>query len=434
MLKVAWLQHLQYILLYLLVFAIPFPFIYANIALVIFVLAWIVQVDFSLLLKNLVSRRIYWAYLLYFSLFAVSYFYSDNKAQSAFDTQSKVFLLVMPLVFGAGINISSRQLENIFLAFIAGLVSIAGLSTFRAYTIWQDTADLNIFFYHNIVGWLNANAVYIALYCFFSISLLLFYPWQRFFRNHYKYIRYLLTIILVAFFVLLSARMLTLLFVIFLIPMYMVNIFKTGFSRKKIMLFGSVFLLIFLTLATTNNPVKDRFKDFFMKNSSVAFLDDYSNVEEADFNNLTLRLFLWRLGLDVVSDNPNNFLGGVGNGDAQSLVNAKMKKYGVRNIHEEVELRSPFYNANMHNMYLQSLLMVGITGLILLLLITLFPYFTYRHMNFMPWFYAFHISSMFFMIQESMLQTQAGLIFYTLFSVIYFNLYYSHKDVKIKLI
>jgi hypothetical protein len=434
MLKVAWMQHTQYILLYLLVFAIPFPFIYANIVLILFALVWVLQVDIRLLWNNLVNRRILWAYILLFLLFAVSYFYSENKAQSAFDTQSKVFLLIMPVIFGAGISISPKQLEKVFLAFVLGITSVALISAARAYTIWQSSADVNAFFYHNIVGWLNANAVYVALYTFFTIALLLLYPWQQYFRGKGIYLKYLVTAMHIAFFVLLSARMLTLLLIVFLVPMYLLNIFKTGFHQKKILFTSAVFVLLVITLLVTENPVKDRFKDIFMKKTEVAFLNDYSNTKEGDFNNLALRLFLWRLGLDVVSDNTNNYLAGVGNGDAQSLLNSKMKEYGVRNIHEDLALRSPFYNANLHNMYLQSLLMVGISGLILLVFITFYPYFTYRQMHTIPWFYAFHVSTMFFMIQESMLQTQAGLAYYTLFSVIYFNLYYSYKDVKIKLI
>lgn len=434
MLKVAWLQHLQYILLYLLVFAIPFPFIYANIALTVFAFVWILQVDISSLWRNLVKRKILWAYLLYFLLFAISYFYSENKEQSAFDTQSKVFMLVMPVIIGAGINISAKQLENIFLSFVLGITSVALISVGRAYTIWQETADINTFFYHNIAGWLNANAVYVALYTFFTIALLLLYPWQVNFNGKSKYLKYLLTTIAIAFFVLLSARMLTLLLVVFLVPLYLLNIFKTGFNRRKIVLTATVFTILFITVFVTDNPVKNRFKDFFVKKSEVAFLDDYSNVMEGDFNNFTLRLFLWRIGLDVVSDKPVNYLCGVGNGDAPALLNSKMKAYGVRNIHEELALRSPLYNANMHNMYLQSLLMVGIIGLLLLIIITFYPYVTYMQMPPIPWFYAFHVSTMFFMIQESMLQTQAGLAYYTLFSVIYYNLYYSHKEVKIKLI
>lgn len=431
MLKVAWLQHMQYLLLYLLVFAIPFPFIYANIVLFVFAFVWLIQADFMSLWSNLLKRKVLWVYILYFLLFAVSYFYSENKAQSAFDTQSKVYLIIMPLIIGAGIKISPRQLENVFMSFALGITTVALISIVRAYTIWQSSADVNAFFYHNIVGWLNANAVYVALYTFFTLSLLLLYPWQKYFQGISKYLKYLLLVMHIAFFILLAARMLTLLLILFLVPMYLLNIFKTGLHKKKALATIAIFSLLLITLLITENPVKERFKDIFLKKTEVAFLNDYSNVKEADFNNVALRLFLWRLGLDVASDNTNNYLAGVGNGDAQSMLNSKMKEYGVRNIHEDIALRSPFYNANMHNMYLQSLLMVGVLGLALLIFITFYPYFTYRHMPAIPWFYAFHVSTMFFMIQESMLQTQAGLIYYTLFSIIYFNLYYSSKYVKI---
>lgn len=415
-------------LLYLLAFAIPLPYIYINVLLFVFLFTWLLQVNIKTLLVNLAGRKILWAYILYFGLFALSYFYSENKAQSLFDTGSKTFLLVMPVVIGAGLSISKKQLEHVFFAFICGVTLVAIISYSVAYREWQATGEFKNLFYHNLVDDFDANAVYQALYAFFSISLLLIFKWSCYFNGKMKYLKYLMLIIQIVFFVFLSARMLTLLFVFFLLPFYIIYTFKSEINFRKIIITLVSFCILSTLVVVTENPIKDRFKDFFVKSSKLAFMDDYSSVKEEDFNNLTLRLFLWRLGIENVQEN-NLWLTGTGNGDAQAMQNNKMKEYGIKNIHEDILLRSPLYNANLHNMYLQSLIMVGIFGFLLLFLITAYPFFIYKNALFFKWFLPFHISTTFFMIQESMFQTQAGLAYYTLFSSIYISMYFSEKHV-----
>lgn len=428
MFKAVQLQKVQYVLLYLLPFAIPFPFIYVNIALFSLILVWLLQVNPKTVWRNLLDRKIYWIYILYFLTFALSYFYSDNKGQSSFDTGSKMFLVILPIVIGCGINIEKRHLQNILFAFVTGVTFIAISSLSSALIEWRTSGDVSKLFYHSLVKNLDANAVYEALYTFFAISLLLMYKWTKFFNGRKIIIKYLFIAVQLVFFVLLSARMLTLLAVVFLLPYYIIFIFRTRFNPRKIAITGGVIAILLSLVIFTNNPVQDRFEDIFNKKSELAFLDDYSNVKEEDFNTVTLRLFLWRMGIENINEN-KLWLTGCGNGDAQAMQNSKLKQYGIRNIHEELAERSPLYNINLHNMYLQTFIMVGITGLILLIIITLQPFFIYEKKLFFKIFIPFHVSAIFFMMQESMFQTQAGLAYYTYFSVIYYSYYYRYKNV-----
>lgn len=429
MFESAILNRLKYFALYLLAFTIPLPYTYANISIFIYIFFWILTVNRKQLLNNLKTGKMLWVYIAYFIIFLAGYYYSTNKDQSLFDSSSKMFFLILPIIIGAGISIEKKQLQNIFFAFILGVTAIALSSSVRAYTQWQASGDVNNLFYHSLVKDFDANAVYMALYSFFSISLLLMFDWSNFFNGNKRFIKYLLITIQVTFFVLLSARMLTLLFVIFLIPYYIMHVFKSELSKKRVVISLAILLLLSVTILFTNNPIKTRFADFTNKSSELAFLDDYSKVEEGDFNTLTLRLFLWRIGIENVKEK-NLWWFGCGNGDAQAMQNAKLKEYGMRNIHEELALRSPFYNVNLHNMYLQTLMMTGIIGLIILLIFNLHPFFIYKKYPELVYFFPFHVSATFFMIQESMFQTQAGIAYYTLFSIIFYNIYYNKVSVK----
>ena len=161
-----------------------------------------------------------------------------------------------------------------------------------------------------------------------------------------------------------------------------------------------------------------------------AWLDDYSNVKEEDFDNVTLRLFLWRIGIESVAEK-NAWLTGTGNGDVHIVLNSKMRSYNVQDIdNPDRDERPGFYNANLHNMYVQTLVMLGLPGLIVFLLVVILPlFYIFKVSPYQP-FLIFHVTSLLFMMQEAVLQTQAGIVFYMLISSIFWSIYYSNKHVK----
>lgn len=172
----------------------------------------------------------------------------------------------------------------------------------------------------------------------------------------------------------------------------------------------------------------------FNTDTEIAWLNDYSNVSEEDFDNVTLRLFLWRMGIESISEK-NAWLTGLGNGDVHLVLNSKMRDYHIKNIdNPDVGQRPGFYNANLHNMYVQTLVMLGIPGLILFCLVVFMPiFYIFKVTPYQP-FLIFHIASMLFMMQEAVLQTQAGIVFYMLISSIFWSVYYRDKNVKKALI
>lgn len=365
-----------------------------------------------------------WPWLLYFLLFAISYFYSDNKEQSLFDTQQKLSLFLFPIIIGCGIALSFKQLERIFLWFIAGVSTIAVFCIGRALYLYLQNPDTNLFFYDNLIKGLDANAVNYAWYTLFAISALLLFPWGSNFQNNWgKVLKFSLIAISIIFFILLSARMLLVLFIIFVLPYYLLS-FLGKYSYKKLIAIASIFLIGIIAFLSIDNPVKERFSSIMHVDVSQAFQDDYTEVQEDEFNNLTLRLLLWRMGVDNVKEH-NLWLTGAGNGDAQALQNQKMTEYGLRHVDKPGEWGySPFRNANLHNMFLQSLLMVGIFGALLISIMVLSPIFNIRKTKAKGIFLIFHVSAFFYMTQEAAFQTQGGVVFYSFFCILFWNSIY----------
>ncbi len=97
-----------------------------------------------------------------------------------------------------------------------------------------------------------------------------------------------------------------------------------------------------------------------------------------------------------------------------------MHDAGIGNMYNPNH-RSHLHNVNLHNMYIQSLYMLGIPGLAVFLVMMFAPFIALRRIREKTIFFLFQLTAVLFMMQESALQTQAGIIFFTFFSQILWN-------------
>jgi len=428
MFKGYWLQYALTFSLCIIAFAIPFPYIYSAAAIAVCTAIWLLQFNLTKLLYNIKTRKILWLWITFFLLHGLSYFYSLDKEQSIIDLKAKASFIILPVIIGAGMVIDKKILERIFIFFVAGVSIIGIFCISRAFVLYNEFGTTIQFFYHPLINGLDANAVYQALYALFSISLLLFFPWDS---RSMKILKIPLLVFQIIFFILLSSRTLILIFFIVVLPIYLRDTFikkEKGFLYTLILFLFSLILAI--VIFETNNPIKKRYTDIINQNEKITW-NDYQSNKYREFNNLSLRLFLWRVGIDNVKEN-NLWWKGAGNGSVNMLQNKKMAEYGVTDIYNK-ENRSLLYNINLHNMYLETLIMLGIPGLILLLLIIFAPFIYVKYFEYKNILFIFNFSFLILMLQEASLQTQAGIIFYTLFSMLIYNYICSERQ-KIKIV
>ncbi len=402
----------------LLAFFLPFPYIFAPPLIVCLVILWLITLKPGQLYHNFKERKVLWIWLAYFFLFAISYTYSYNKKQSLFDLQSKLCFIIMPLVIGAGGPILKKMLERILFYFSIGVTCIALFCMIRSYIIWHQTHYTLILFYNNLTKGFDQNAVYEALYAIFSIISLLVFPWEDHFKKN-KIFKILLVLIQLSFFILLSSRTLLVLFFLIIIPVFIRQAHKINKLVTLSILFSLAAFLFFLF--TTQNPIKHRYMEIVhTENGKIEMRHDTTIY---NFNNLTLRLFLWKTGIGNIRKH-NLWWIGAGNGDAQDIQNKKFSEYSA----VDTNIVNPLLNLNMHNMYLQSLIMVGIPGLILFIMLVFSPFLYIKYNELGSLILIFNLIACIFMIQESSFQTQAGIIYYSFFSMLFWNYYYSKKD------
>jgi O-antigen ligase len=175
----------------------------------------------------------------------------------------------------------------------------------------------------------------------------------------------------------------------------------------------------------TQNPIHKRYRDLLENSDKTDWQPAYSNGKKQHFNNLTLRFFLWETALSNINEH-NLWIKGCGNGGVIPLQKEKISEYGTKN--ELLNVDPPLWNFNIHNMYLQSLMMLGLPGLFVFILILFYPFTLVKYLNEKAILVFFNCSIIIFMIQESAFQTQAGIVFYTIFSMVFYSYVYSLKD------
>ena len=412
MIKNGRLQTIREILLYVFAFSIPLPFIFSPYVIGAIILTWILAGNIKTVVHELSERKMFWPWLIFFLIYLISCFYSHDKSRSLFDIQQKLSFLILPLVIGCGVKINAKTLEGICLSFILSVAFIALLCIGRALIIWQHSHITNQFFYQSLVNKLDANAVYYAWYSVFAIATILFLPWKIFFLKNNRFYKYILLLIILLFFVLLSARTLLIVFFFIIIPLYL---YKLTESKKGVLIRASILIVIgslcFL-IFTTSNPIKNRYVEL-VKNKQ---------------QNYVPRFVLWEIGIENINEHNLWFIG-AGNGDYQAIHNEKINRHVAENKGATYNW-ADLYDANLHNTYLQTIATVGIVGLLPLLLMLFSPFLYIYRIN-MPYLYfIFNLLTCIFLFQECAFQTQAGIMFYVFFAIVFWNYYYTKGDNK----
>jgi len=138
-------------------------------------------------------------------------------------------------------------------------------------------------------------------------------------------------------------------------------------------------------------------------------LENQGNITKQADNSSEIRIQIWKSALEIISQNP---VFGVGTGDVKD---ALQKKYAEKNI-----TAAYTDHLNSHNQYLQTALAIGITGFIALVGSLILPViYTFRKRNFL--YTIFILLFSFNLLFESMLERQAGVVFYAFFNVLLFS-------------
>ncbi len=320
--------------------------------------------------------------------------YTQNLDSGFFDLQVKLSIFIFPIIL-ASKKSDLDLLNKTILALVIGCIGSAlfMLSVASYYFLFYGA---HRFFYGDFSILLHPS--YLSMYFNFAIAWLLLNVVKKTFPT--PVFSLTLMIIIVAFLSFINVLLSSKLGMVTMLLMYVGFLIYFVVSRKKYLvgLVGIVLLGLSIFVIIKLFPEIDgRIKRAITAVTSTT-------VNEADSESTAVRLLVWKAANQVISD---NLIMGTGTGDAKDELMKEYEKHGMTGAFEK--------RLNAHNEYYQVLLALGLIGFILFLANVLFPlFFAFKTSNMVYILFLLIILVNFF--TESMLETQAGVIFYAFFN------------------
>jgi O-antigen ligase len=363
---------------------------------ILMLLSWIADGDLSSKLKSLFKNKTALLFIAVFLVYAIGMFYTSNVREGLTNLLLKVSFLLFPLLLFVPGTLKIPSWKTIFKVFLWGclLTSIALLSV-AAFTFF--TTGKNNFYYGFLAKPLGLHPAVFSMYlllCVFGLLLpFLFRDQEPYFHNKWHTRLFIVFFSVMIF--LLSSRQEIIVFLLLLPIVFLIYFFRqkrwlTGLALSTAIVVGFL-AIVFLIPETKMRLVKMQEQ-----------LDEpYSNDAP---NSVTMRKVIWESAAEIIREHP---VTGVGTGDAADMLKRKYR---------EKNLVSPLNeNLNAHNQYLQTAITIGIPGLLIVLL-SLFAGFRLAIQHRAAIYLLFLLIFVICNLTESMLEAEAGVVFFTFFN------------------
>lgn len=340
--------------------------------------------------------------VLYF-LYLTGLLYTSNFEYAMFDLEIKMSLLIFPLIFSTCNDppFSQEQLRYILGFFIAGCFTGSLILLIHA-AFNQFNLHIAGSFYYTSLAW-YFHSSYLAMY--FTLAIIIINV-NLFVIKKITQSEAVIFGLLFCFFswmiILLSSKAGLIALGLVAIISVIIALF---YAKNKTMavLISSLAVFIF-TAGWIFSPTSfSRFKA--VEKAMVAKTDSVRVKPESNAD----RLAVWTTALDVIRSNP---VFGVGTGDVKD---ALLNGYRQRDALPALQHR-----LNAHSQFLQTFVTLGVIGLLTFLLMFLIPgWYAFKRKN---WLYLlFLLVFLLNCLTESMLEVQAGVVFYAFFNILLFT-------------
>ncbi len=375
------------------------PYVIASI-----VITWFLDGDFARKLKRLGSSR-HRQYTLLFAglyvLYMLGFLYTRNQAYGLFVLEVKLSLFIFPVIFATASEkvLSPEIARKVLASFVMGVLAAMLICYSYALYSFIGGKGAEVFYYSRLSVFIHPS--YLSMYVTFAIAILLYHLLKR---KQSMLSRIMVSMLIASFelfIIMLSSKagILSLVLMIAIYTSYVLAIEKRFLSG---LVSGSLLMGIFVLLFLLFPSSAERFQQSREALNTTNIRSDQISSSTGE------RIMIWWYSFEITNE---NFLFGVGTGDAKSHLLDKYDEKGMTVAHE-LEL-------NAHNQYLQTMITLGVVGLSVLLLCLIVPAmicFERRHYLYM----VFLLLIAFHFLFESMLETQAGVVFYAFFNAYLF--------------
>lgn len=328
------------------VLTIPFPMLFNNIAIFIFVFFSLLKVKRVRLRQNFINYLFPVIFIL--SLFSLVYTCDFGKGIKMIE---KILSFSIFFLFVPTLALTKEQINKMLNLFVVGsLIAFFIFLTIACYHVFdtgsmhifnpENLVNENYFFYHRFTIPFDINAVYFGIYLVFSSCVLLNdFPSKN--RNVKIKRSVILVILAIGIYLMQSFAVLFVYFIVFLV--FLINL-----NKKKKINFKRIVLLALIILL----PVTIFYQKAKVFNGEVFEYNIEEDVHSANWNSLNIRLAKWECAIEVFKE--NNLLFGSGVGCTQEKLD---EMYLKKNFTIGIAKRF-----NTHNQYLHYLVTLGILG------------------------------------------------------------------------
>lgn len=359
--------------------------------------------EFSIFKKAVFRNPLSWAFFAFFMIGVASLLWTQNLPEGLRAIEIKfsflAFSLFLPVIFNSP-NFSFSKLIN-GLTIVSILYVI--LSFARAFYLYVDTGNDTIFFSSTLGFRLFQSGPFVhpTYVSFYYLTLILIWGQNLIQKSNNLMVTsplgkigLLATFFIFVFFSSSKAGLLAMAIVVILLLALFAK------REKKVLLASGLFVgfLIVALLGIYNTSLKFRFQQAYSE------FTDTNLKPDANLKSTGTRIWIWKATSEVIKENP---IIGVGLGDTRDELSAKYKQMGIKSL-ESSKLDS-------HEQFLQTFATLGLLGLVSLLFIFItIIVLAIRHKNFV--LLGLGLIYLLFGFTESMLETQAGVVFFTFFA------------------
>lgn len=339
--------------------------------------------------------RYFWSYILlgFFFLHVAGYWFSDNKHEALVSIEGKLSFFAFSLLLFC-IDYEPLKVKKIITAFVSGCFISVMFCLFRASALYF-FEGVNSFFYSDFSHFLHPS--YLAMYLTLAqLIVMLFYKdWLAHLKNLDSKIGFISVLNITGIF-LCSSKMGLIAALLLLPATFAVILFNKGYKKTIVGLILSLVIGLFIAYKVAPSPF-ERIKVAFSVTASSQVIDKTASESTA------VRILIWEQAVKIIRQHT---LFGITPGDTND---ALYKAYEENGLTGALAKR-----LNAHNQYLQTFIGTGIVGFSLLCLMTV----GCIVIGFVKKNYILALFSILIVLNflvESMLQTQAGIVFFVLF-------------------
>jgi O-antigen ligase len=376
--------------------------IYQKISVICIVLLfiyWVMKGSYRASLIILKDRKSLWILPLFYLLHVVGLFYSVNLDYGIADLQTKFTWLLFPLILTA-FNMTDEQ-DRLKNSFITGCIFAAIFNLSRAAFAFLKTGDLGDLMYSKLSH--GIHPAYLSVYFNVAILFILSSVIYSGTIDRNKVIRIFLLLI---FIFLLSSRTSTVVAIgsVLLFPVFVYG--KEIIKPERIKPIGAFMLItgsMFFLVININNRFSQVGK--VIEKAGAAITEE--TIPDTIPNSTSAHYLAWKNSYLLFTKHP---FSGVGTGDIREELGRTYNENGF--IYGSVR------NLNPHNQFLHTGVILGLPAMAVLLIIFLLPFI--RSWKRKYWLFVFFLGIVFLnCMTESLLERQAGIIFFSFFYTVF---------------